>query len=255
MIPELIDTHVSFGRWPWQDFSALTPDSLVASLKAEGIAEAWISAVDSIFFPDPDVPDTRLLAAFRPYPGVTPVKTMNPLLGNWRESLKKAVESDGFRLVRILPSYHLYDLIDRPALEFATVLAGYRIPLLIPVRVEDERNQYPLLRVPTLPPDHIAHFAALHAGLKILALGATATEIPSLIAGNTNVLCDIAFAEREDTLKNLTASVPCERLVFGSHTPFFYTRAAVRKLLAAGIDGETRQLIACGNARRFQLRT
>jgi predicted TIM-barrel fold metal-dependent hydrolase len=252
MSPGFIDTHVSFGFWPWQDFSALTPAALVRDLAAAGIEEAWVSAIESLLFPDPDIPDARLRAAFAPHPEVVPVKTINPLLGHWKESLQRAVEQDGYRLVRVAPAYHLFTLTDPAAFAFASTFAAYGLPLLISMRVEDERNQYPLLRVESLNAHQIAHFAALFPQLRIVVLGALAGEIPVLTRGNPNVLCEISFAETGTTMKTLLASSPADQLAFGSHTPFFYTRAAVRKLSGSDLDAEILRRIARDNARRFQ---
>ncbi len=251
MIPRLIDTHVSFGFWPWMDFSAITPGALIRNLQAEGIQEAWISSIESLLFPDVDIPDARLREAFQNHPQVKLVKTINPILGNWRESLQTAIEVNGFHLVRIAPSYHLYPLLDWRVIELAETLLRLNIPLIVQMRIEDERNQYPLLQVTPPPPEHIAHLAALFPHLRILVLGALANHIPAILSDNNNALCDISFAESGTTVESLLATVPPNRLLFGSHSPFFYTQASVRKLTGAAICGSAQQDIAFRNARAF----
>jgi len=232
------------------DFSLTTPASLVAQLESEGIQQAWISASESILFPDPDIPDERLFSAFAPHPSVIPVKTLNPVLGNWRESLELAVSGWGARLVKVYPNYHRYSLIDGPMGELATTLAARRIPLLIQMRVEDERNQYPLMKVSGVPAHEVATLAAIHPRLSIVVLSAYLSEIAVMTAGHNNVHADISFADSRDTLGHLLAATPPDNLLFGSHTPFLYTRSAVMKLAAGKIDAEPRRKIASGNAER-----
>lgn len=245
----MIDTNVSLGMWPWMDFSSVTAQNLDARLEGEGIAEAWVSAAESILFPDPDVPDDRLLAALRPHPRLVPVKTINLARGNWRESLDRAVGRLGMRLVKIYPNYHQYSLNGPEATEFAALLAAKGIPLLIALRVEDERNHYPLMKVAPVSVQEIVMLANIHPDLNILVLCAQVGEIATLTAGAGNVYCDMAFAETGNVMERLLAVAPAGRIVFGSNTPFFYTRAAINKLRGGGLDQETLRAITEGNAR------
>lgn len=248
---KLTDTNVSFGTWPWMDFSQTTPASLLAQLESEGIQQAWVSATESILFPDPDIPDERLFSVFAAYPAVIPVKTLNPILGNWRESLDRAVGEFGARLVKIYPNYHQFSLIDQPMAELSVTLAERQIPLLIQMRVEDERNQYPLMKVPGVPSHEVATLAAIHPNLTIIALSAYLSEIATMTTGHNNVHADIAFADSRDTLRHLLNSTPSDNLLFGSHSPFFYTRSAVMKLAITELEAEVRKKIASGNAERI----
>lgn len=245
----MIDTNVSFGPWPWMDFSSLTAQSLDAHLENEGIQEAWVSAAEAVLYPDPDGPDDRLMAAFRSFRRIVPVKTINLGMANWRRSLDRALGPLGMRLVKIYPNYHRYSLIGSGPLELAALLAERGIPLIIAMRIEDERNQYPLMKVASVPVPEIVSLASIHPRLRVLVLGAQVSEIAELVRGATNVFCDISFAETGNVMDRLLAAAPSGRIVFGSHTPFFYTRAAVRKLLGAGLDDEIRQAISVGNAR------
>lgn len=247
--PALIDTNVSLGHWPWMDFTGLTASVLEARLASHGIEQAWVCAADSILFPDPDVTDDRLVSALSPSSRLMPVKTVNPLLGNWRESLSRALGPLGLRLVKIYPNYHRYSLLGPAVVELAARLSREDVPLLIALRVEDERNQYPLMRASPVPVGEIVSLAATHPRLRVLVLGATAGEIAALTAGAPNVSCDISYAETGNIMDRLLSSTSASRLVFGSHTPFFYTQAAVRKLTAASLHEEVRDAIAVENAK------
>ncbi len=247
----LIDTHAALGHWPWADFSALDADSLEQRLEAEGIEQAWVCATESILYPEPDRFDERLFATCQGRSRLLPVKTINPVLGNWRESLAHAVGPLGARLIKLYPNYHRYPLLDEPAMELARTVAALGLPLLISLRVEDERNQSPLLQLAAVPVAEVATFAVSNPRLRILVLGAQYGEVATLLNLTPNLYCDIAFAETGDGLEPLLPRIPEGRLLFGTHTPFFYPRAAVRKLAGAQISAAARRQIAHTNARAF----
>ena len=65
---------------------------------------------------------------------------------------------------------------------------------------------------------------------------------PALTAANIHV--DLSFVERLDTVAALLAEVPARQVLFGSHTPFLYTRAAVMKLRTAAVGRRELRAIA-----------
>jgi predicted TIM-barrel fold metal-dependent hydrolase len=56
--------------------------------------------------------------------------------------------------------------------------------------------------------------------------------------------------EGMEGLKRLVAQVGADRLLFGSHAPFFYPEAAVLKLKESALSPDHGEAIRRGNARR-----
>ena len=85
----------------------------------------------------------------------------------------------------------------------------------------------------------------------ILVLSAYFAEIKELAAATTNLYFDIAFAETLNTMQRLTETVPPERLLFGTHSPFFYAEAASSKVAQWQTDTATRDRVGGGNLARL----
>ena len=68
------------------------------------------------------------------------------------------------------------------------------------------------------------------------------------LKNTNNVLIDIPFTEHLNTIQMLLEAALSSRILFGSHTPFFYTRAALMKLQAPELKKTDRENIAYKNA-------
>jgi len=249
----ITDVNVSLGRWP---FSALRPDTparLERHLRAEGIGRAWVSATESILFPDPDVYDEALFQKLRRRRTLRFVKTVNPTLPNWRESLEHWTRTRRIRAVKIFPNYHRYSLGDRCATELAAVLRSQRLRLLVQMRVDDERNQSPLMQVPGVPYQDVITLAGRFPRMPVVALCPYLLEAKTLAPARPNLCVDLSFMETPDMLRTALATIPARQIVFGSHTPVLYTRSAAMKLGLANIGKRQRRMIASGNAARIGL--
>ena len=248
----LIDVNCWLGFWPFQMFPQLTAPRLAKHLSAHGIARAFVSPVESVLSPDPHVPSRHLLGKLKAQPGMIPVPVLDPSLGNWRECLDEYVAEGHGQAVRIIPNYHRYEL-DAPCVEDLAEALSDRPQgiLMIQMRVEDERHQYPLMKVPGVPADAAIAFAKRHPHLRILCLCPYLKEAERLVNETRNIRVDTAFIEHANTLKHALARIPGDRMLFGSHTPFLYTRASVMKLECAGIPQKAMNAVASKNASRL----
>ena len=77
-------------------------------------------------------------------------------------------------------------------------------------------------------------------------MSAYLTEIKELAAAGPQLYFDIAFAETMNTMQRLTESVAADRLLFGTHTPFFYPEAAISKVESWATSAEQRQQLYSG---------
>ena len=106
----LIDVNVSFGNWPFQKFLFDTPGKLERHLKKEGISMAFVSPIESVFYPDPDVYNKILFKKLKIFHSLIPIPVINPFLSNWKELLKEYVAYKKIKTIKILPNYHNYSL-------------------------------------------------------------------------------------------------------------------------------------------------
>ena len=247
----IIDVSTSLGHWPFQRLAIRSADALSAHLAGHGIASAWVSAVESVLYPDPDVPDAELFEQLQGSASLHVVKTVNPTLANWRASLDEWITGRGVRAVKALPNYHGYSLADAMARDLAAAVHDAGLPLFVQMRIDDERNQYPLMQVPGVPYGELMEFARAMPGLTVIALCAYFAEVRELADSPANLYVDTSFVETENTLRTVLDFVPADRILFGSHTPFFTTRSGMMKLELADISGADREQIASANALRI----
>jgi predicted TIM-barrel fold metal-dependent hydrolase len=246
-----IDVHASLGFWPFQVFPDVSPSVLERRFASEGVREAWVSPVEAILAPDPAPWNRRLFGRLKRWSCLRPVGGVNPMLANWRETLAECLAQPGLRAVKVFPSYHGYPA-DDPALgELADRLAAAGRPLLLQVRVDDERNQHPLLRVAGVDPEAILRLALGHPRARVACLGLALGQVCTLLPKAPNLWADLAFAEAFETLRRLLQDVPAERLLFGSHTPHFELRSAELKVALADVPAAVRRQVGAGNARRL----
>jgi hypothetical protein len=181
----IIDVNAAVGRWPFCEGQSMTPSRLSRLLAEAGVDVAMTSSLEAIFHEDADEDNRRLLRQLRGHPRLRPVPVINPSVANWPESLERW--GPEALAVKILPSYHAYTLADPRVYALAAELTRRRQPLLVQVRMEDERVQAPAFRVPPVPVADIAALAGRFPRLTIVALGTYLPEATSLLRGSPGV--------------------------------------------------------------------
>ena len=246
----IVDVNVSLGTWPFQKFALNTPGQLARYLKKEGISAAWVSAIDSVLYPDPDVYDETLFQKLRRHKSLRFVKTVNPTLANWRDSLEQWVKERGIHAVKLFPNYHQYSLKDERVSEMMTAARAHRLVAFVQMRLEDERSHYPLMQVPGVACEEVIHLARAFPRVSFIVLCAYLAEAGPLTRAGRNLHVDLSFMETVDTLKTALKNVPAGQILFGSHTPFLNTRSALMKLELARAGRRQLRMISSGNAAR-----
>jgi predicted TIM-barrel fold metal-dependent hydrolase len=247
----LIDANAALGPWPFAPLPERTAPRLVAHLKANGIGRALVSHLGAVFLPEPMPANRALFAAVRRTPALLPVPILNPALASWREHLTTCLAAAPLRAVKILPVHHNYSLRLPALADFLAALESAKIRLIIGTRLEDERHRYHALNIKGLPVAAIAAFLTRFPKTHVVLSGLYKPEIEQLAATHANFSADIAFAEWLRTLEILTKKIPARRLLLGTHTPLFETRAQVDKLRLAKISKRSATLIASENAVRL----
>lgn len=241
------DVNISWGNWPFQSFRFSIPSEMKEFLKQNGINGGLVRSSEAAFSPDLGECNRKIFREFDGKDGFIPIATVNPFYSEW----KKLIASAKRPLFAIFPAFHDYSILSEEFAELAEALAARNGTLLVVVREEDERGHHKLCKIPPVPMAEINSLAKKFPSLKIIALNCYFGEIKPLLDGVTNISADIAFAEKQDTVKSLLKDVSAKQLVFGSHTPFLYTDSSLRKLKDAEILPEEHDNIASGNLDRI----
>jgi len=254
----MIDVNVSLSHWPFRRLPDDEPERLAARLRSLGVAEAWAGNFDALLHRDFGAVNARTAEICGRFGDglFRPVGILDPTLPDWPEELRRCAEVHAMRAARLHPNYHGYGL-DHPA--FAELLdeAGRRgLVVQIAVRMEDERGLHPLLK--DMPPTDLAPLVPLldrPGRPKIVLLNALKNAggagLPRELPKAENVWFDIAMLEGMTGLGRLVDQLGAERILFGSHAPFFVAEAVGLKLKESPLSAENAEAIQRGNAQRL----
>lgn len=247
-----IDPHAAFGFWPIQNIPYKKLEQLDQALAEAKVDEGWVSAVESILFPEPDAFDLPLQKQLLEFPRLRFAKTVNPLLANWEKSLLQSMEAGEVAAIKLFPTYHDYTFELPDLAKVAARAREFQKPLLIQIRVNDERNQPRVLQVPAVEGSTLAEFSKQHSDLTMVALAAYTRELEELALGSDQLLADISFVDGADPIGKALDRLPANRLVFGSGAPFLYPKAAELKMKLTRASEQDLQRIRFENLASFR---
>jgi len=246
----IIDINAFAGSWP---FHPLQGDlqRVRASLRAYGVDRICVSPLDAIWCRNPHRYNADLYRATEAFEDIWPVPILDPGVATWREALRGAAQHPKVRMVKLLPAYSPYPLEAADTMLDALSEAG--LAAIIQTRLEDPRRQHPLARVPDIPASEVADAAERHQQATVIIGGPRAAEIRQLkdrILALPNLYADISQADGLDMVRTLVDAGLAEKLLFGSHTPFFIPCAALARVVTDLPDAIALAILG-GNAERI----
>ena len=254
----MIDANVYLFRWPFRRYAEDDPAELVAELRHKGVTEAWAGSFEGVLHRDMAGVNARLAAACQRHgPNfLVPFGSINPKLPDWQEDVRRCAEVHRMTGIRLHPPYHGYTLDDPVVAELLTLAASRKLAVQIALAMEDDRTQFPLLRVAPTDPLPLADLTPRIPNLRLMLLnsgyqGTLKTPHVADIATSGNIYFDIARIEGVGGVPRLIAQTSPARVVFGSLYPFFYFEAAVLKVREAALPDDQAHALLEGNARAF----
>ena len=252
----IIDTNVNLSRWPFRRLPCDELPSLLEKLRECGVTETWAGSFDGVFHKDIGAVNARLVDDCRKSRPVLlrPFGSVNPTLPDWREDLRRCHEEYNMPGIRLHPAYHGYRLDDPVFVELLTRAQRRGLIVQLVVRIEDPRMQHPLMRVPDVDTKPLLCLLDACPGLRLVLLGALQTlrgeAITQLIRAG-EVYFEISMLEGVGGISKLLGHVPGDRILFGSHSPFFILESAILKLQESELPPARVNAITHQNAQRL----
>ena len=164
--------------------------------------------------------------------------------------------------LRIYPGYQPFDLDHVAMASLVKMTAERGLILQVVFGMEDPRVHHPIIHVGPVAfaPLLKAMKSTPNAKIQLLHFsGSPQGEDFSQFMAHANTVMDISLLEGNGALGRMlgsitglpSARVPVERLVFGSHAPYFPVETALLKLMESPLDVQQLQAIMHGNARRL----
>ena len=262
--PGIIDTNVNLFSWPFRALKYRDTSALVAKLKRHRVIEAWAGSFEALLSKDMSGVNARLAAECAKHaPGfLIPFGSVNLAWPDWQEDVRRCHETHKMPGIRIYPGYQPFDL-DHPGMESLVKMSAERgLILQVVFGMEDPRVHHPIINVGpvTFGPLLKAVKGTPNARIELLHFsGPSRGEDLSQFMGEASTFMDISRLEGNGAVGRMigsitglpSARVPVERIVFGSHAPYFPLETAILKLIESPLDAEQLQAVMRGNARRL----
>jgi len=256
MIGNLIDVNVNLSRWPFRRLPFDTVPELVKKLRSRGVEQAWAGSFDGMLHRDVGAVNGRLAALCRRHGEglLIPFGTVNPALPDWEEDLRRCAEDHKMPGIRLHPNYHQYTLDDERFVKLLKLAAERKLIVQIAVLMEDERTQHPLVQVPHVNVAPLPEALKEAPGAKVALLNAhravRGKTFLQMIAAE-RIWFDISNLESVGGAAKILDQAPLEKILFGSHAPFFIFESALLKLRESDLDETQLKAIAATNAKKL----
>jgi len=250
----IIDVNVNLSRWPFRRVKWDETAELVAKLRSHGVTQAWAGSYDGLLHKDIAGVNARLVDECRRHGGglLLPFGSVNLSLPAWEDDVRRCHEDFKMPGIRLHPNYHGYKLDDPVFRKLLTMAADRGLIVQLAALMEDERTLHPLVRVPRVD------FAPLATALKetpkarvvvLNGIGSLRGEPLLRLTATGRVWFDIAALEGVAGVAGIIQQMPVDRLLFGSHAPFFYFDSALLKIKESALSDAHAKAICEENAR------
>lgn len=263
--PFITDTNVNLFQWPFRRLAYSQTDLLISKLKKHRINKAWAGSYEALFHKDLAGANLRLADECRKYGDgmLVPFGTVNVGWPGWEEDLRRCHEQYNMPGIRIYPGYQAFDFDHPDFSRFLQIIADRKLILQIACDMEDSRVHHPVIEIRDISMNLLPELANAIPEIKIQLLYWNHKIRGSLLERfitDTTVVLDTTRIETNggvgrliegDPWSGSATPLPVNRLLFGSHMPYFPVEANILKLFESSLS--LNQLKAIMNENANQL--
>lgn len=233
------DINCFTGNWPFFRLRCNTVEKLKKLHSEAHISSGLISSLEAVFYQDPYEAELQLAQQIEGT-AYKHAMILNPMLPAWQDDLKRAARDLKISAVRIMPGYHRYLLTDSVMDSVASALRDLNLPLVITLRVRDERTAWMIQPELIQMPD-VASFVSKNPDIPVLLTGIRVNELRSLDPSQVpwdNLYADISmFKEGFHPLESAwELEYVRGHILFGSAAPMMELQATVMQVETADIS-------------------
>ena len=249
-----IDVNMNLSHWPFRRLPSDNLQNWLRWIRAHGVKQGWVGSFDGLLHKNMSSVNAHLFELCKRQDGnsLLPFGSINPMLPDWEEDLRRCIEEFHMPGIRLHPNYHGYTL-ENPAFIRLLQLAKERSLIVqLTLLMEDERMMHPRLRVPPVDPKPLLKVVPSIPGLRLILLNALSTlrgDTLYQLLKSGEVYVEISMLEGVGGLDNILKTVPINRILFGSHAPYFYFESAALKLKESFITMDQKTAICISNAK------
>ena len=265
--PEIIDCNVHLFQWPGRRLKHAQTAALAAKLRKHRITRAWAGSFEAVLHKQVNGVNRRLAEECKAHGGgmFVPFGSVCPAWPDWQEDLRRCQEEYKMPGVRLYPAYHGYGLDHADFARLLAEAARRKMLLQIVLRLEDERVHHPAIQIERIDLAPLAGVLKSVPDAKVQLINSAGPLLGNHLAElvrETTVSFDIAATEGNGGVGKLIegqnpsyrGAIPVERLVFGSHAPFFPCESALMKLFESPLSREQLGKIMRENAAGLEVK-
>lgn len=244
-----LDFNCFTGNWPFYRVRYNTLEKLASLHQRIGIEGGFVSSLEAIFYQDPYEAE---LALAKEVAGTEYRHAMilNPSLPGWKDDLHRALRDLNIRAIRLMPGYHNYQLTDPVMEEVARELRLCRLPLILTLRVVDDRSAYGIRPRP-IPDGEVVAFLEKYPDIPTLVCNLRVAQLKNythLFEARKNLFMDTSgFMAGLFPVEDACPLVNGQ-LIFGTNAPLTEMQSIYHTLNTAAVDSSVKEAILTGTA-------
>lgn len=249
---QIYDMNCYAGHWPFRRLRRGNLEDVRKLHKENNIIGGIISSLDSVFYNDPQEGEAEF-AAMAAAAGYGFAVTINPMLPAAEQSIHTAACRLYAQACKIFPGMHRYNAQQGEVRGLCQCLQRHKLPLLITVRMEDERLEYLYQSTPV----NVVEFALLaeeFPQLPIVLCGCKADEIcaaRNAVPHGENLFFDTSGIKNNlFAMEKLVYEVSSSCLLYGSQAPLYCLKSSLYKVVRSTMSADAAKEILYTNSKK-----
>lgn len=238
-----LDFNGFSGNWPFFKVRNNTVEKIARLHARCGITGGIVSSLEAIFYQDPYEAELELSRQLQGTPYMHAM-VLNPKLPGWKDDLKRAVQQLNIKAVRLVTGFQGYTLADPVMEEVTACLREYEFPLIITLRMRDERTMW-MLQPANVEIGELTAYLDKNPDIPTLITHIRAAEVEKLspqLTARENLFVDISgFKDGLFVLDRMWSDTAAKgHIVYGSGTPLMEMQATTLQIDTALLPDEAK---------------